>query len=80
MKKITLKDPKDAEAYFNRGLAYEDKGQYYKAISDYSKSIEINRKFVEAYNNRGNALFNLFYLRIIARQGVFRNKGGDISI
>ena len=26
--KITLKDPKDAEAYFNRGLAYDDKGQY----------------------------------------------------
>jgi len=53
--KTTLKDPKDAEAYFNRGLAYDDKGQYDQAISDYSKAIEINPGLAEAYINRGNA-------------------------
>ena len=45
----------DAEAYYNRGNAYEKKGQYDKAISDYSKAIEINPKYAKAYNNRGIA-------------------------
>jgi tetratricopeptide (TPR) repeat protein len=31
-------------------LAYYDKGQYDKAISDYNKAIEINPRFAEAYN------------------------------
>jgi tetratricopeptide (TPR) repeat protein len=53
--KTTLKDHKDAKAYFNRGLAYDDKGQYDQAISDYSKAIEINSGIAEAYINRGNA-------------------------
>ena len=53
--KTTLKDPKDAEAYINRGNAYSKKGQYDKAISDYSKAIEINPKYADAYINRGLA-------------------------
>jgi len=56
--KTTLKDPKDAKAYFNRGLAYDDKGQYDQAISDYSKAIELNPRLADAYNNRGNAYKN----------------------
>ena len=53
--KTTLKDHKDAKAYFNRGLAYDDKGQYDQAISDYSKAIEINPRLADAYYNRGNS-------------------------
>ena len=34
-----------AEAYKNRGNAYLDKGKYNKAISDYTKAIEINPKY-----------------------------------
>ena len=46
---------KDAKAYFNRGLAYYDKGQYDQAISEYSKALEINPRYALAYNDRGNA-------------------------
>ncbi|WP_297766323.1 tetratricopeptide repeat protein [uncultured Muriicola sp.] len=48
-------NPRNGTAYFHRGLAYYDKGQYDDAISDYSKAIEINPKYGEAYNNRGLA-------------------------
>ncbi len=41
--------------YYNRGLEYQRKGQYDKAISDYSKAIEINPRDAEACYNRGNA-------------------------
>ena len=42
-------------AYFSRGLGYGAKGQYDKAISDYTKAIEINPRYAEAYSNRGVA-------------------------
>jgi tetratricopeptide (TPR) repeat protein len=42
-------------AYNNRGNAYDYKGQYDQAISDYTKAIEINPKYGLAYYNRGIA-------------------------
>ena len=42
-------------AYNNRGVAYYNKGQTDRAITDYGKAIEINPRFAMAYNNRGNA-------------------------
>ncbi|MBI4709688.1 MAG: tetratricopeptide repeat protein [Nitrospirae bacterium] len=42
-----------AEAYNNRGTAYEDKCQYDRAIEDYNRAIEINPKLANAYFNRG---------------------------
>jgi tetratricopeptide (TPR) repeat protein len=55
----TLKiNPRDAKAYFNRGNAYDDKGQYDQAISDFNKVLEIDPKFENAYINRGNAYAN----------------------
>ena len=44
-------------AYYNRGFAYEKKGEYDRAIVDYDKAIAINPKFAAAYNNRGNAYY-----------------------
>ena len=46
-------NPRDADAYLNRGFAYGNKGLYDKAISDFSKATEINPRYAEAYNNRG---------------------------
>lgn len=43
----------DAETYNNRGIAYGSKGEYNKAIADFTKAIEINPMLVEPYNNRG---------------------------
>ena len=52
-------NPRDADAYNNRGLAYfEGKGQYNKAIVDYNKAIELNPRSAAAYNNRGLSYFN----------------------
>ena len=42
----------DAAAYFNRGKAYYDKGQYDQAISDFTKALEIDPRFAVAYHFR----------------------------
>ena len=47
--------PEFANAYYNRGMAWYDKGDYDKAIADYTKALEIDRKLANAYNNRGLA-------------------------
>ena len=44
-----------AEAHHQRGLIHLKKGEYDKAIENFSKAIEINPKYAEAYNNRGLA-------------------------
>ena len=41
------------DAYYNRGIAKSDLEDYYGAISDYTKAIEINPKDPDSYNNRG---------------------------
>ena len=47
-------NPESAIDYYNRGLSYDDLGQYQRAIEDYNKAIELNPKFAYAYNNKGN--------------------------
>ena len=44
-----------AEIYYKKGINKAEKGDFYGAISDYSKAIEINPRYSKAYNNRGNA-------------------------
>ena len=46
---------KSAVFYYNRGIDKSDVGDYYGAISDYSKAIEINPSYAKAYANRGIA-------------------------
>ncbi|NCQ98869.1 MAG: serine protease, partial [Microcystis aeruginosa L211-101] len=43
--------------YGNRGNLYSDLQKYELALSDYSKAIEINPNFAEAYGNRGNLYY-----------------------
>ncbi len=50
-KAISL-DSNYAEAYFNRGIAWENKGKSDRAISDYNKAIELNPTDAVAYYNR----------------------------
>ncbi len=43
----------DANAYLQRGMAFENMGKHSEAINDYTKALEINPNFSEAYNGRG---------------------------
>ena len=49
------KNPRDADAFYNRGLAWGNKDNFDKAIADYNKAIEINPKYANAFYNRGVA-------------------------
>ena len=40
---------------FYSGLAFKNRKQYDKAITHYTKALELNPQLFEAYNNRGNA-------------------------
>ena len=49
------KETKDnlAIAYYNRGIAYQDKGDHAKAIAEFNQSIRLNASNPAAYRNRG---------------------------
>jgi tetratricopeptide (TPR) repeat protein/dienelactone hydrolase len=49
------RNPDDATAYFNRGLAYHEKREYDRAIANYNEAIRLDPKNSGAYNNRGSA-------------------------
>jgi len=46
-----------AVAFTNRGLAYKSKGQWDRAIADFSEAIRLQPDFVTAFNNRGNIYY-----------------------
>jgi tetratricopeptide (TPR) repeat protein len=45
--------------YINRGVAYNDLGNYRQAIEDYGQAIEIKPDYADAYYNRGRAYNDL---------------------
>ncbi|WP_242131523.1 tetratricopeptide repeat protein [Aestuariivivens marinum] len=55
---VISQEPKNLDAYFYRGLAKNDLGDYEGAIIDYSKIILIEPD-ADTYFNRGNSRFNL---------------------
>ena len=44
--------------YNNRGVAYNDKGEFDDAIKDFYQAIKLNPNDAYAYNNRGSAYYN----------------------
>ena len=47
--KAIQKDPKSARAFFNRGWAYRMRGEWEKAIADFTRAIELDPKLLAAY-------------------------------
>jgi len=47
------KSPHKARAFNNRGNAYIDQGKVTRALSDYSKAIELDPNYADAYYDRG---------------------------
>ncbi len=48
-------DPKYAQAYIDRGLAYSRKGDPDRAIADYNEALRLDPKLALAYAGRGHA-------------------------
>lgn len=48
----------ETDTYNDRGLAYHNKGDYDKAILEYTKAIELDSGAAKAYSNRGVAYCN----------------------
>ena len=48
-----------AEVSFHQGSLLLESGQFDKAIEAYSRAIELNPKYAEAYYNRGEAWLHL---------------------
>ena len=48
-------EPKDARAYYSRGLTYAKKGDYDAAIADSTEAIRLNPNLRAAFGNRGTA-------------------------
>jgi lipoprotein NlpI len=45
-------EPNHAAAWYNRGIAYENMGLRSNAESDFSKAIELDPSFTQAYSSR----------------------------
>ena len=52
-------NPKYANAYYNRGWAYQESKSYHKAIADYSKTIELRPREEDAFYGRGSSYYYL---------------------
>ena len=52
---VIKSNPKNANAYGSRGIAYDDVKDYDRAIADYSKAIELIPDDYATYFNRSNA-------------------------
>ena len=52
-------EPKYAEAFINRGLAYYHLGHYNESIADYTQTITLKQYMADAYASRGDVYHTL---------------------
>lgn len=52
-------DPTDAAGYNRRGNQYSRNGAYEPAIADYTRALELDAAFAEAWFNRGVSYYEL---------------------
>ena len=51
-------DEKSADAHYGLGTVYAEQDDYDKAIAEFTRAIELNPRFEEAYNDRANQYLN----------------------
>src|SRR6516165_2019523 len=51
--RLVAKNPKDADAFTNLGVAYERKGDHDRAIANFDRAIAANPKYALAFLGRG---------------------------
>ncbi len=56
--RMIRRKPNNADAYFNRGLAYKNVGRTEQALTDYDAAIELNPDHRKAYFDRANILYD----------------------
>ena len=52
-------NPRDTDAYNNRGVAYNSKGEYGLAIKDFNQAMQLNPIDAAAHNNRGTTYVDI---------------------
>jgi len=73
-------EPVDAAGYNRRGNQYSRNGAYEPAIADYTRALELDESFAEAWFNRGVSYYELgMYPESIAdlTQAIARNPAED---
>lgn len=73
-------EPVDAAGYNRRGNQYGRNGAYESAIADYTRALELDESFAEAWFNRGVSYYELgMYPESIAdlTQAIARNPAED---
>ena len=48
-----------AKKYYNRGIAYSEKGEVERAVEDYTQAIALKPDYADAYYSRGGAFLRL---------------------
>jgi peptidoglycan hydrolase-like protein with peptidoglycan-binding domain len=56
--RIIRREPKNADAYFNRGLAYKNVGRSEQALTDYDAAIELDPDHRKVHFDRANILYD----------------------
>ncbi len=52
---LIQQNPKNATAYYNRGISYQNLGRHAEAIESYTRAIAINPKHPDYFHNRATA-------------------------
>lgn len=52
-------EPRDAIGFHARGNRYSRNGEYERAIEDYSRAVELDGAFAEAYYDRGFSFYEV---------------------
>src|SRR5471030_1058487 len=56
--RLIVANPRNASAFVSRGFAYNNKGDYDRAITDMNEALRLDPRNAVVFSNRGNAYFN----------------------